>query len=171
MFRVFLLSAALLTASAPQPLPAQTGDEATTGKTPCKLSSAKKRGSSMLGGMLGGLASRAMGRTSIPSFIPVREFGTTLTEAIACKLDADEQKRAAAATTDAVQRGVGATSQWTSETRPEVSGSSTVTAQTRTADGGTCMAVNDVIIVNGEETTVSKQMCRAPGATGYTLAA
>ena len=33
------------------------------------------------------------------------------------------------------------------------------------------MAVNDVIIVNGEETTVSKQMCRAPGATGYTLAA
>jgi hypothetical protein len=33
------------------------------------------------------------------------------------------------------------------------------------------MTVNDVIIVEGEETTVSKRMCKAPGASGYTLAA
>jgi hypothetical protein len=33
------------------------------------------------------------------------------------------------------------------------------------------LTVRDVVIVNGEETTVPKTMCRAPGASGYTLAA
>jgi hypothetical protein len=33
------------------------------------------------------------------------------------------------------------------------------------------MLITDVVIVDGEETTVTKTMCRAPGASGYTLAA
>ena len=67
--------------------------------------------------------------------------------------------------------GVGTSSNWQSESRPNVSGSSTVTGQQARADGSTCLTVRDVVIVNGEETTVPKTMCRAPGASGYTLAA
>jgi hypothetical protein len=172
MSRVTLSFASLLLLSAQVPAIAQTApatDEA-PGKA-CKLSEPKKRGSSMLGGMLGNMANRALGRTPLSGYIPTNTLATTLTDAIACKLDAQEQKQAATATTEAVRGGVGSSAQWTSATRPGVSGSSTVTAQTKTAAGATCMDVNDVIIVGGEETTVSKRMCRAPGASGYTLAA
>jgi hypothetical protein len=48
-----------------------------------------------------------------------------------------------------------------------VSGKSTVTGEEKLADGGQCMTVNDVVIVDGEETTVPKKMCRAAGASGY----
>ncbi|MDP8913254.1 MAG: hypothetical protein M3N39_06735 [Pseudomonadota bacterium] len=104
------------------------------------------------------------------SFIPTNSFATMLTDAIACKLDAQEQKQAADATTEAVRGGVGTTSSWTSATRPGVTGSSTVKAQTMAANGASCMDVTDVVIVNGEETTVSKRMCRQPGASGYVVA-
>ena len=66
---------------------------------------------------------------------------------------------------------VGSTASWKSDTRPDVSGTSTVTAKTASADGGSCLTVTDVIIVNGEETTVPKKMCRKSGTSGYTLAA
>jgi surface antigen len=129
-------------------------------------------GAAMMGKMLGNVADRTVGRSAIAQYIPIPEVAGLLTDAIACKLDAGEQKQAAAATTTALRSGeVGSSSSWTSETHPEVSGTSTVTARTKTADGSTCMAVNDVIIVNGEETTVQKKMCRAPGSNGYTLAA
>ena len=51
--------------------------------------------------------------------------------------------------------------------RANVTGRSKVTAQQQLADGGTCMTVTDVVIVDGEETTVPKKMCRARGASGY----
>jgi surface antigen len=124
----------------------------------------------MLGGMLGGLANRALGRTPISGFIPTNTFATLLTDAIACKLDQQEQKQAASATTEAVRGGVGTTSSWASATRPNVTGSSTVKAQTTASNGTSCMDVTDVVIVDGEETRVSKRMCRAPGASGYTVA-
>lgn len=171
MFRVILFAAPFIVASLQAPAlaqPAQNGADA----APCKLSAPKKRGSSIMGGLLGGLANRALGRagTSISSYVPVQEFANVLTDAIACRLDAQEQKQAADATNEAVRGGVGTTSSWTSGTRADVSGSSTVTAQTASADGTSCMTVNDVIIVSGEETTVSKRMCRVPGASGYTVA-
>lgn len=139
----------------------------------CKLSKGKKRGSSIAGGILGGLADRAMGgrASAVTNFVPINVFTTALTDAIACQLDKEEQKRAVAATEQAVAGGVGTTSTWTSATRQGVSGSSTVLAANTRADGGSCMTVSDVIIVEGEETTVSKQMCRAPGASGYVLSA
>ncbi|HEY9553810.1 hypothetical protein [Allosphingosinicella sp.] len=171
MFRVILFAIPLIVASLQAPAlaqPAPDGAEA----APCELSAPKKRGSSILGGLLGGFASRALGSTgtSIAGYVPVQEFATVLTDAIACRLDAQEQKQAADATTEAVRGGVGTTSSWTSTTRADVSGSSTVTAQTASADGTSCMTVNDVIIVSGEETTVAKRMCRAPGASGYIVA-
>ena len=90
---------------------------------------------------------------------------------IARLLDCKEQEQAAGATQEAVRGGVGTTASWESETRPGVKGSSTVVAQNARSDGGSCMTVNDVVIVGGEETTVPKTMCRAPGESGYTLAA
>ncbi|HYE28796.1 MAG TPA: hypothetical protein VEA61_11275 [Allosphingosinicella sp.] len=133
----------------------------------------KKRGGGMFGAIAGGIAGSALGRAGVPGSVigvglPV---GSLLTEAIIAKLDCKEQVQAATATDNAVRGGVGTTSSWQSETRPGVSGSSTVVAQNSRAGGGSCMDVNDVVIVNGEETTVSKRMCRAPGASGYTLAA
>ena len=104
--------------------------------------------------------------------MPISQVSGTLTDAIACKLDPAEQVQAAAATEE-VTRGeaVGATSNWTSATRPEVSGSSTVAARNDLSDGTRCMNVTDIVIVEGEETRVSKKMCKEAGASRYVLAA
>lgn len=169
--RVSLISVALVAASLPGPGAAQAGQSSGQDSSQgCKLSEGKKRGSSMLGGMLGGLANRALGRTPLSGYIPTNSFATLLTDAIACKLDSQEQKQAAGATTEAVRGGVGTTSTWTSATRPNVKGSSTVKAQTASANGGNCMTITDVVIVNGEETTVDKKMCRSPGGGNYVIA-
>jgi hypothetical protein len=90
-----------------------------------------------------------------------------LSEALIAILDCKEQQQAAEATNEAVRGGVGSTSSWTSESRPNVSGSSSVTGQEQLADGSHCMTVTDVVIVDGEETTAPKRMCRKPGASGY----
>jgi hypothetical protein len=134
----------------------------------------KKKKSGMFGAIAGGIAGTALGGWGgapgalIAAGLPVASL---LTDAIIAKLDCKEQVQAATATDNAVRGGVGTTTTWESESRPGVSGSSTVVAQNSQAGGGSCMTVNDVVIVNGEETTVSKRMCRAPGASGYTLAA
>ena len=132
----------------------------------------KKRGG-MFGAIAGGIAGTALGHTGVGSTLigiglPVTSL---LTDAIMRKLDCKEQVKAATATDNAVRGGVGTTSTWESDTRPGVKGSSTVVAANTQAGGGSCMTVNDVVIVDGEETTVSKRMCRSPGASGYTLAA
>jgi hypothetical protein len=134
----------------------------------------KKKKSGMFGAIAGGIASSALGGWGgapgalIAAGLPVASL---LTDAIIRKLDCKEQVQAATATDNAVRGGVGTTTTWESETRPGVKGSSTVVAANTQAGGGSCMTVNDVVIVDGEETTVSKRMCRSPGASGYTLAA
>ena len=138
----------------------------------CASGKPKSRGSALMGHMLGNLANETVGRSGFATFVPIPEVTGILTDAIACKLDEGEQKQAAGATNAAVRSGeVGSSSSWKSDTRQGVSGTSTVTARNETADGTSCMQVNDVIIVDGEETTVQKKMCRAPGQSGYTLAA
>ena len=82
-------------------------------------------------------------------------------------LDCKEQKQAANATNEAIRGGVGTEVRWQSESRQNVSGASKVTAEQQLADGGQCMTVTDVVIIDGEETTVPKRMCRAKGASGY----
>ncbi|MGH6780493.1 MAG: hypothetical protein ACREB5_00100 [Sphingomonadaceae bacterium] len=171
MFRVLVLSAPLVLATLHMPAAAQPSSADTTAEgTPCKLSQKKKQGSAIFGNILGGLASRTFGNSPISGYIPFNTVSTTLTDAIACKLDKDEQQKAANATDTAVARGVGASESWESTTRDGVSGSSTVTEKTQLADGSSCMNVTDVVIVNGEETTVPKKMCRKRGATGYAVA-
>ncbi len=169
--------AAVLALALPVPAHAQFGGllrskprASSSGKTEngCDDSAGKAVGRSVIGGMLGGLAGRAGG---IISYLPVPEVAGLLTDAIACKLEPEEQKKAADATLEATRgEEVGSTSAWKSETRKDVSGTSTVVGKTQLADGSTCMNVNDVIIVEGEETTVSKRMCKKPGAARYEIA-
>ena len=132
----------------------------------------KKKKSGMFGAIAGGIAGSALGGWggSAASLLAV-PVGSLLTDAILRKLDCKEQVQAATATDNAVRGGVGTTSTWESETRPGVKGSSTARDQRASADGGSCMLITDVVIVDGEETTVDKKMCRKPGGGNYVLAA
>lgn len=152
--------AALATSAAAQPAPADKCQQ----ETP-----AKKAKRSMFGGLLGSIADNALGRAGISTSVvgvhlPV---GSLLSDAIINLLDCKEQQQAAKATDEAIRGGVGTEIAWKSETRPNVTGKSKVTGQEALADGGQCVTVNDVVIVDGEETTVPKRMCRQPGASAY----
>ena len=104
---------------------------------------------------------------ALSSVLPVGEL---LGEAIAGLLDCREQQQAAGAT-EAVVRSdarVGTTATWTSETRANVSGSSTLTAaEPAASDGGQCVTVTDIVIIDGEETQAPKRMCRRPPSNRY----
>lgn len=139
-----------------------------------KCTPKKKKSGGMFGAIAGGIAGTALGGWGgapgalIAAGLPVASL---LTDAIIRKLDCKEQVQAATATDNAVRGGVGTTTTWESETRPGVKGSSTVRDQRASADGGSCMLITDVVIVDGEETTVDKRMCRKPGGGNYVLAA
>lgn len=134
----------------------------------------KKRGLAVLGKIAGSVAGRALSRTAMSRFVPVSEFTTTLTEGIACRLDPDEQKKAASATDEALRGSkVGTSTSWTSESRENVTGTSTVTASAAPPAGERktkCMIVTDVVIVDGEETRAEKRMCKGPGQPRYVIA-
>lgn len=135
----------------------------------CAETPAAKQKKSLFGNILGGLADSALGRIGAPSSVvgvslPV---GSLLSDAIINLLDCKEQQQAAKATDDAIRGGVGSEVAWQSESRPNVSGKSKVTAEEKLADGGQCMTVTDIVIVDGQETTVPKKMCRAKGAKGF----
>ncbi len=133
----------------------------------------KKKSGGMFGAIAGGIANSALGVAGVPTGIGMLALpvGSLLTDAIIRKLDCKEQVKAATATDTAVRGGVGTTSSWESDTRSGVKGSSTVRDQRVAANGGSCMLITDVVIVDGEETTVDKRMCRKPGGGNYVLAA
>lgn len=146
----------------------------------CPKGKSKSQGSSILGGFLGQSVGRAASSAGLSSYFPTAEVADTLTNAIACKLDPMEQKQAAQATLEATRSTgesaapppVGSTSSWTSQTREDVSGTSTVIARNDNDKGGMqCITVTDVVIVGGEETTANKRMCRKPGSARYALMA
>lgn len=128
-------------------------------------------GRAILGNMMNEVTGRVTGQMGmVGRWVPSATVAGLLSDAIACRLDPGEQKQAADATIAATrQEKVGATSTWSSSTRPGVSGKSTVLARS-SEGGGSCMTVSDVVIVEGEETTVAKRMCRVPPATGYAIA-
>lgn len=143
----------------------------------------------VIGGLLGGAARRTANRAGLGSFVPVSRFTNELTKEIACKLDAEEQEQAAEATLEVTsvtdeegneavdEEGivavpeVGRSASWTSESRDDVSGTSTVTAREASQGGNDCITVTDVIIVEGEETRADKRMCRLAGSPRYTIVA
>ena len=145
----------------------------------CSEGKSRSAGSRIAGGILGSLAGSAAGRAGgLLTYVPVAEFTDQITAAIACQLDPEEQKQAADATLEATRGDesgeveVGAMAAWTSETREDVSGTSTVVARNDEDDDGLqCLTVTDVIIVEGEETRADKRMCRQPPAVRYAIAA
>ena len=185
-FKQFGVAAAVLALSAlAMPAHAQfgglLGGARTSSRTTDGCSEGKSRsaGSRIAGGILGSVAGSVAGRAGgVFNFVPIAGLTDTLTAAIACKLDPEEQKQAAEATLEATRGAgeegeveVGASSAWTSQTREDVSGTSTVLARDDNAHGGLqCITVSDVIIVQGEETKADKRMCRKPPAARYALA-
>lgn len=145
---------------------------------PCAEGSSSSAGSRAIGNILGGVARDAAYDAGVSSYVPMAEFSDQLSTAIACQLDPEEQQQAAEATLEATRGGgedgsappeVGQMAAWQSNTRDDVSGTSTVTAR----DDGEldCIVVTDVIIVRGEETRADKRMCRPPGSARYSIIA
>lgn len=126
-------------------------------------------GAAVAGALIGGL----LGAGGVPIVTTVSlPVGAFLTDRYIDMLECGEQLKAIGATlqvTDQAERqGVGASVAWRSDTRPGVSGASTVTAVERTgARGQRCLTVTDVVIIEGEETTVPKRMCRTPPSPRY----
>ena len=135
----------------------------------CADTAQKKAKRSMFGGLISGLGGSLLGRAGVAGNVVslAMPVGSYLTDELLKLLDCKEQQQAAKATDDAIRGGVGTEVAWKSDSRPNVSGKSTVTGSQQLADGTQCMTVTDVVIVDGEETTVPKKMCRAKGASGY----
>lgn len=163
-----LLIAALLTGPAATIAPIQAA-AASTPPTQCADTPQKKAKRSLFGGIASGVLGGIIGGSGIGGNLAMVALPATslLSDALLKMLDCKEQQQAAKATNDAIRGGVGAEVAWKSETRANVSGVSKVTASQQLADGSSCMTVTDVVIVDGEETTVPKRMCRARGASGY----
>lgn len=134
----------------------------------CQDTAQKKAKRSMFGGLANAIGGSLLGRVGggypWSLALPATSY---LGDELLKMLDCREQEQAAKATDQAVRGGVGTEVSWKSESRPNVSGSSKVTGQEASADGGQCLTVTDVVIVDGQETTVPKKMCRAKGASGY----
>ncbi|HMG47457.1 MAG TPA: hypothetical protein VK614_08365 [Allosphingosinicella sp.] len=173
MFRAALIALPLLVTPVALPAPAAAASAAEmqsrTGENCEQQNQRNRRRGRGIGGILGGVAGAFGGRIGgaagvVTSVLPV---GALLGEAIAGLLDCREQRQAATATEEAVRGGVGTTASWESETRANVTGSSTVTAADDSAAGGTCMTVTDVVIIDGQETRAPKRMCRRPPNNRY----
>ena len=168
MLRALFLSATL--AVAPVVLVnAGSASAQSQGAKQCADTPAKQAKRSMFGSMLSSIGSSVLGHVGAGSEVVSLALPATsyLSDELLKILDCKEQQQAAKATDDAIRGGVGTESSWQSETRPNVHGTSTVTGQEQLADGGQCMTVTDVVIVDGQETTVPKKMCRASGKSGY----
>jgi len=178
MSRIVLISA-LVAGSLATPLPAVASTAAAVQTDPqtCQQSTARQTRRNILGGIGGAVAGGLLGSNrvtrTISSVLPVQ---TLLTDTLMNLLDTCEQQKAAQATDDVTTRaergGVGTTSEWTSDTRPGVRGRSTVTAVDNPGEGQgqggrRCMTVTDIVIIDGEETSVPKRMCRTPPSTRY----
>lgn len=188
----------------PSPSPSPAG---------CEQRQNNSVGRSVLRGAIGAATSRVGAVGNFAQFVPLAAVADTLTSAIACRLDNQEQLKAKDATEQVIaSETVGASVSWTSESRENVTGTSTIVAidpeptparpaqpargasrgnagptgnpnanansnatSLASGDGGVggyrCMLVDDVIIVNGEETREQKRMCRVPPSTRYTLSA
>lgn len=164
MLRVMTIAAILLAVPTAPAIPAVQDAAQEPGK--CEDTPEKKAKRSLFGGMIGGLASGILGGAGgmATSLVPV---GSIVADELLKLLDCKEQKQAANATNQALEGGVGTEIKWKSETRQNVTGSSKVTGQQSLADGTQCMTVTDVVIIDGEETTVPKRMCRGKGDSGY----
>jgi len=171
MKRAFFLSLPLVLASlaVSLPPPAQAQARSRTGEDCSQQRQARRQRGRGIGGFLGNVAGALGGHVGgaanvVTNVLPV---GQLLGEAIASMLDCQEQQQAAGATEVAVRGGVGTTSAWDSQTRANVSGSSTVIAADANTLDGDCVTVTDIVIIEGEETRAPKRMCKRPPTNRY----
>lgn len=166
MYRAFLLAAPLLLIPVALPSTAVDGAafaQSRDGQT-CQRNEGRRQGGSALGSIGRGILGRIGGGRANIIMSPMSNM---LGDAIMNLLDCREQEQAAQATETATRGGnVGDSASWQSESRPNVSGTSTVTA-VDTSGGDDCMTVTDVIIVDGEETEAPKRMCKRPPSNRY----
>jgi predicted lipid-binding transport protein (Tim44 family) len=170
MFRAVFIALPLLLAPVALPAPVAAAGasevQSRTGENCEQANQRSRRRGRGIGGMFGSIVGGRLGGLGgvVTSVLPVGEL---LGEAIAGLLDCREQQQAAGATEQAVRGGVGSSASWESETRPNVSGSSTVVAADTTAVEGECMTVTDIVIIDGQETRAPKRMCRRPPNNRY----
>lgn len=166
MFRVLLLAAPLLLI--PVSLPSAALDSAAIAQSrDGQTCQRRNEGRRQAGSALGGIARGMLGRFGGSAANIVMPMSSMLGDAIMNMLDCREQEQAATATETAVRGGnVGDSATWQSESRPGVTGTSTVTA-VDTSGGDDCMTVTDVVIVDGQETSAPKRMCRRPPNNRY----
>ena len=172
MTRFFVCLSMLAVAPAVPLLPAQAA-AAAQAQNQCADTPQKKARRSLFGGVLGSIGGAVLGQvggTAGAVASAALPAASLLGDELLRMLDCKEQQQAAKATDDAIRGGVGSEVAWQSESRPNVRGVSKVTGEEKLADGGNCLTVTDVVIVDGEETTVPKRMCRARGASGYAKA-
>jgi surface antigen len=166
MFRAFLFASPLLLIPVSLPSTAVDGAaiaQSRTGQT-CQRSPQRQQRNSAISGIARGV----LGRFGGGAANIVMPMSSMLGDAIMNMLDCHEQEQAASATETAVRGGnVGNSASWQSESRPGVTGTSTVTAVNNNSPDGQCMTVTDVVIVDGEETRAPKQMCRRPPSNRY----
>jgi hypothetical protein len=168
MLRILVLSGLLAVAPAiilnAGPAAAQN-----TGSQKCQDTPEKQARRSMFGSIIGSIGGGLLGHAGAAGSVAAAALPATsyLTDQLLKLLDCKEQQQAAKATDQAIRGGVGTEVNWKSESRPNVSGSSKVTGQEQLADGSQCLTVSDVVIVDGEETSVPKKMCKSRGASGY----
>jgi len=169
MFRAVLIALPLLLTplALPAPVAAASVEMQSAPSQNCtEQNQRSRRRGRGIGGMFGSIVGGRLGGLGgvVTSVLPV---GQLLGEAIAGLLDCREQQQAAGATEQAVRGGVGSSATWQSETRANVSGSSTVVAADTTAVDGECMTVTDIVIIDGQETRAPKRMCRRPPNNRY----
>ncbi|MGE0179154.1 MAG: hypothetical protein AB7O91_04975 [Sphingomonas sp.] len=173
MFRVLFLGLSLVVTSLTVPLPV-TGAAAAqslTGEQCTRRNEGRRAAGSAIGAIGRGILGR-VGGGGVAAMLPM---ASVLGDAIMRMLDCQEQEKAAEATEQLVERAsaqrgtaaVGTTQTWRSETRPGVTGSSTITAVEPTAADGDCMTVTDIVIVDGQETRQPKRMCRRPPSNRF----
>ena len=167
MYRALFLAAPLLLI--PVSLPSTPVDgtaiaQSRTGEQCQRRNEGRRQAGAALGGIARGLLGRVGGGGVANVVMPMSSM---LGDAIMNMLDCHEQEQAATATETAVRGGnVGDSATWQSESRPGVTGTSTVTA-VNTTPGDDCMTVTDVVIVDGQETSAPKRMCRRPPNNRY----
>ena len=170
MLRLTIIAALVLVTPASFTIPASPAaaqEAPAQGQGQCDENPRKKAKRSLFGGVLGGIAGGILGGSDLGGMASLIPVGSIVADELIKLLDCKEQKQAASATNEAIKGGVGTEVRWQSETRKNVTGSSKVTAQQQLADGTNCMTVTDVVIIDGEETTVPKRMCRGKGDSGY----
>ena len=136
-------------------------------KARCDDTRKKKAKRSIFGSVLGGIAGGNRRRSTSAAWSSLLPVGSILADELMKLLDCKEQSRRR--TLPPKPFGGRRTEvRWQSEkSRQNVSGVSKVTARAATCRWRHCMTVTDVVIIDGEETTVPKRMCRGKGDSGY----